>query len=486
MPTTLTLPYTRFVRQVTSGPGSLPQFVALMDENFIKLQAAAWVPSSALPNDVAMPANTPLTFTLNDKYDAFKMSSTTSASGIETAYAGMAAYRLKIPADAITGSKHIKGLTVTLGADKFAYSGIKVAIHATDDTTPATSWEILRAGAIGSTVDTSKKFATYDADPEVSGVLDAPEASVSSATNKAQSFVFDLSAINANYSYLWIYISMYNYTDYRASRPYWVEGAGIVNGATAVVEFESSVTADTDIAWNGLVVAQSSVELSPTSGAVDNCAVVVAKHSKSTHVQLAAGFPVFSAATATINAFVGSSGTSIGFDTSGSDSRVTGAYAIRFYPADNSRSFSKLSFSGSTLLDLSAKKFKCRLCIWSGIVANPSLAIYYLNKHPENTGNTVVPGEGLLQVDAFAGAATLSVTNVDYMGVNSTVWSMVKAGEFSLNGASYTSSTEFDVSIPSGIGAGIIIATIVPTDYWGSVGADTVATFTPGTYIYLK
>ena len=486
MPTTLTLSYTRFVRQVTSGPGSLPQFAALMDENFIKLKAAAWVPSSALPNDVAMPANTPLTFTINDKYDAFKMSSTTSASGVETAYAGMAAYRLKIPADAISGHKYIKGLTVTLGADKFAYSGIKVAIHATNDTTPATSWEILRTGAIGSTVDTTKKFATYDANPEVSGVLDAPEASVSSATNKAQSFVFDLSAINTDYAYLWIYISMYNYTDYRANRPYWVEGAGIVNGATAVVEFESSVTADASTAWNGWVTAEGSLVTDiVTDTWSDACWKLSVDPTKNYSSRLVAtGFPMVSNGGFTVTRIDGSAGFSVGFD---SNQVCDGAYLMRYLPSMAGKTFTRLKFSGASLLPMLGKTFAMNMNIWTGILPFPTAIDLTTERWLDCDLRPDVTG--LYQANLFHGTSVSVVRRCKFANDPSYVYfaavPMTLSGRFTLKESNYTSDSEFTVSIAGG-GTIMVLVTLNPVDYWGAIGTATKATFTPGTYIYLK
>ena len=456
----------------------------MMDENYIKLQTAPWVPAAAFANDVAMPANTPLTFALNDKYDAFKMSSTTSGSGIETAYAGMAAYRLKIPDDAISGSHYIKGLTVTLGADKFAYSGIKVAVHATDDTTPATSWEILRTGAIGSTVDTSKEFATYDADPEVSGVLDAPEASVSSATNKAQSFVFDLSAIADNYAYLWIYISMYNYTDYRANRPYWVEGSGIINGATAVVEFDASVTADASVAWDGRVTAEGSVVTTfPTEA--DACwGLTVDPVANYSARQTACGFPKTSSTGLTLARADGATGITVGFDTG---PVCKGGHLIRYLPAMTGKTFSKLSFSGSNVLPMIGKTFAMNMNIWTAILPFPTDTDTTLDRW---LNCELLPdATGLYQAELFLGTSVSvqrrsKISNTPtYEGFAAVA--MTLSGRFTLKEANYTSSSEFDVSI-SGGGAVMVLITLNPVDYWGTIGTATKATFAPGTYIYLK
>ena len=62
---------------------------------------------------------------------------------------------------------------------------------------------------------------------------------------------------------------------------------------------------------------------------------------------------------------------------------------------------------------------------------------------------------------------------------------MTLAGRFTLKETNYTSDSEFTVSIAGG-GTVMVLVTLNPVDYWGSIGAATKATFTPGTYIYLK
>ena len=62
---------------------------------------------------------------------------------------------------------------------------------------------------------------------------------------------------------------------------------------------------------------------------------------------------------------------------------------------------------------------------------------------------------------------------------------MTLAGRFTLKEANYTSRSEFDVSI-SGGGSVMVLITLNPVDYWGTIGTATKATFAPGTYIYLK
>lgn len=261
MAITLNLPYVRFVRQVTTGPGANPQFVALMEEGLAKLKTVAWQEALNDPATVAMPTNDPVNFVPNDKYDVYKASKTVAGSGVQSCNLGMVAYRFKIPSDAVNNDNFVKEVTATLGADKFAYSGIKAAVVLSQFSAPPTDWDLLTKGGFSSVVDTTNKFATYDATPEVYGVLNSrAQASVADATNKAESFTFDLSAISISYPYLYLVLTMFDYTDYRANRPYWIEGSGIINGDSVSVTFTSDVIADPSTKiWYGMTLASSLV-----------------------------------------------------------------------------------------------------------------------------------------------------------------------------------------------------------------------------------
>ena len=477
MATTLKLPYVRYVRQVQSAPGALPQFVAMMNDNFERLKDASWIQATASASDIAMPANDPLTFAPSTAYDAYKMSSTTAASGIETAYAGMAAYRFAIPADAISGSKYIRGLTVTLGADKFAYSGIKVAIHATNTSTPTTDWDFIRTGGYGSTLDVAKEFATYDADPEVYGVLTGHVATVSTATNQAAAYTFDLSGLgNTNYSYLFVYITMFNYTDYRANRQYWVEGSGIVNGATAEVTFASDTTADADTSWSGWYIAEGKGV--DTGGiAQDLCLQVTATDTNFNQPQVASGFPLMG--TTTQSYVAGATGFTVGFDTGG---KVQGAFLGRWIMAPSGKTLTRLRFSGSSVLALASKQFACRLAFWSGSLATPLVT----NDKPM-TSVPKLDTTGLHQHALFLGNSGASiVTTYSSDTASPGSWTLAGIGTQEIIRSDVLLDTEFSISLSGQAAPTLVAVTLMPLVYWGTIGSNTKATFTPGTYLYLK
>lgn len=520
----LTLPYVRFVRQVVSGPGSLPQFAAMMQANEVKLKAAAWFQSESDLKSVAMPANQPLTFAMDSKYDAFKMSSTAAAAGVETAYAGMAAYRFKIPADAISGSKYIRALSINVGADKFAYSGVKIAVHATNTATPSTDWAMLRSGGFGGTVDTNKAFATYDADPEVYGVLTGHVANVVDATNQASTLSFDLSGLgNTNYAYLWVYVSMFNYTDYRANRPYWVEGAGIVNGATNVVTFASTVTEDANTAWDGEYVAEGRhnyVSGGTIYGWRDASYTIkleapVLQSGQYRYIdrtsQLLLGFPHGSSTDCTTTQSyndstigedqqgTGSNNTGVGSGSVGivSATELKGHALARHFRLPHGASVTSLRFAGSSanVLDLSSKTASIIMNVWCSDTANSdmtfgSFVAYALNRrlnhcYNTETDNSVLEQDTLLSPTIFYGASTAKL-RVQYGASGSTPLDFTNIGQFTLRNKAYTSSTWFPIASLGSGGVKIIVITLAPGNYWGTVGAATYASFTPGISIYLK
>jgi hypothetical protein len=96
---------------------------------------------------------------------------------------------------------------------------------------------------------------------------------------------------------------------------------------------------------------------------------------------------------------------------------------------------------------------------------------------------------GLYQAALFHGSSVSVVRRVKT--ANPAVYSdfatvaMTLAGRFALKESNYTSDSEYTVSIAGG-GTVMVLVTLNPVDYWGSIGAATKATFTPGTYIYLK
>lgn len=246
MPTQLNLPYVRFIRQVTTQDAPNTQFVALMGQALVRLQGVPWRLADADPDAVNMPLNDPLNFVPSDSYDAFKANKTTAGSGTQRVSLGAVAYRYTIPADAV-GAATITAVTLTLGADKFAYSGLRCAAVLSMSPTPPEGWDMIIAGGEGTTPDATGKFAAVDASSEGAfGVLNSHAADrVNDASNASAAYTLDLSAVETNtYTYLYLIVSMFDYTDWRESRQYWVEGAGTLLGSSVAVDFSADVDPD--------------------------------------------------------------------------------------------------------------------------------------------------------------------------------------------------------------------------------------------------
>ena len=140
------LSFTRFVRQVHSGPSAVILAAAMAEQNLTKLQSAPWQPTTV--TDAAMP---PLNFSSNPiypSYDAYKLvTDYVDGSGISTAYAGMVAYQIKLPADALTGTvANITQVQIPLHVDRWLMGGVRLAVIASAQPTPPTDWDTLRTG----------------------------------------------------------------------------------------------------------------------------------------------------------------------------------------------------------------------------------------------------------------------------------------------------------------------------------------------------
>jgi hypothetical protein len=171
---------------------------------------------------------------------------------------------------------------------------------------------------------------------------------------------------------------------------------------------------------------------------------------------------------------------------------------MRYIPVVSGKTLTKLRFSGATPLSMSGKTFAMNMNVWSAVLPFPTSVTTTTDwwlACDLKTDET-----GLYQADLFHGSSVNVVRRVwkgntganpspppaylpDYSYFSAVA--MTLAGRFTLKETNYTSDSEFTVSIAGG-GTVMVLVTLNPVDYWGSIGAATKATFTPGTYIYLK
>lgn len=226
--TTHNLPYKRFVAQVSTGaPRPKSTYLSLMAENLEALKACPWREAS----DVSV-ALVDHDFTkashFSDAYDAFKMTGAWNATDqTETAFAGMAAYRFKIPTAA--ASVAISSISLPISRDRFLKGGVHVAAVRSSSATPSTDWStVTGAGASAYLANTAANIvATQPAD-----------GSLTIATPAGTG------------GYLWIYVTLEDYTDWwdkysaTEARQYAIEGSAMLVGGSAAVTFAGDVTPD--------------------------------------------------------------------------------------------------------------------------------------------------------------------------------------------------------------------------------------------------
>jgi len=239
MATKLRLPYARYVCQVSTGePRPKSGYVAMMEENLTALQGCEWRKVQAVTSTL-----TPHDFTkasyFDDSYDAFKMTGAwAAATQTETAFAGMAAYVFKLPADYVSGAATLVGVSIPVLRDRFCLGGVRVAVALGSGDTPSGSWDVVRgAGAAGLETGLMEQSAV-------------PYLTKSAPGN--ESITIDLSGTDsqAKPSYMIVYVTLENYTDHwemysaKEARNYAIEGSAMISGGEVEVEFSADVTAD--------------------------------------------------------------------------------------------------------------------------------------------------------------------------------------------------------------------------------------------------
>ena len=235
--TTLNLPFRRWVAQVSTGaPRSKSTFLALMAENLSALQACPWREAADVP--VALTGHDFTASYLSDAFDAYKMTGNyDTATMTEIGYAGMAAYRFKVPADATTRSVALSSVALPISRDRFLRSGVHVGVELTDRETPSGDWATVRgAGDLSQT-----------------GLSQSTVANLLAGDVGSDTLTVDLSGITGSGNpqpYLWVYLTLEDYTDAwemydaKEKRLYAIEGSAMLVGGSAEVTFAGDVTPD--------------------------------------------------------------------------------------------------------------------------------------------------------------------------------------------------------------------------------------------------
>ena len=224
------------MRQVSTGPSAVIVTSSMAEVNFLALKEEGW--SMSPLSYSAMP---PLNFTsnpLDSAYDAFKYASDYS-SGRQKAYAGMVAYRFKLPDDSQASSSAavalIEQVEVSLHVDRWLIGGVRVAAYTSDDDEPSTDWDTLRFG------DAYAANQLPDIDPRSDqnktvtvDFFDSSSATVdSSGEAQAQDF-------------LWVVVSLEDYESTSPLDSRRLEGGAQLVGESIAVTFSRTVDEDTE------------------------------------------------------------------------------------------------------------------------------------------------------------------------------------------------------------------------------------------------
>lgn len=245
MSTTINLKGRRFVRRANSGQITNTQWLGEIASIGFALQESLWIESDISKS--VLPVNVPTTVDFSgEQYDAFRQSGNAGApSGSQCVFGGMAVYRIKMPSSA--SSSFVSSVSFRASSDKFCFGGLKVAAILSNSAMPPTDWDLLRSGGAGGTVDVSGGFATIGSidggSVETAGILAETELLVSLSDNHAGTFSLDLSSVTTAYSYLFLAVSLFDFTSL-SRREYWVEGSGAIDGNSLMVEFAGEVAAD--------------------------------------------------------------------------------------------------------------------------------------------------------------------------------------------------------------------------------------------------
>ena len=239
MATTLTLPYKRFTAQVNTGaPEAKANYKALAQRNAIAMESCQW--SAASDDAAASLVDHDFKKTFADsRYDAFLMTGAyDSTANTEIAYAGMVAYRFKLPAAYASGAATLVSASLQLNRDRFLLPGLRVSVAGSDSEEPSTSWAVVRGDAEGC-VKLSAQL------PNSANRITASEPAIAAVE-------VDLSGLDssAKPTYLWVYLTVEDYTatwDWYSStqhRLYAIEGSGMLVAQSSSVTFSADVAAD--------------------------------------------------------------------------------------------------------------------------------------------------------------------------------------------------------------------------------------------------
>ena len=260
---TLKLPVTRFICQHSIGCSrSKYAYLAMQKDLEEALKSCAWRESVAPATTVTLTVNqltktdapkdadgrvigqSSYTAYLDDKYDAYKQAGDAIAQDATMcAYAGMVAYRFKLPDTYLSSQGVLDTVKLTFSRDRYCRKGLRVVAIMTNEEMPSNNWDVVRGD--GAALKVERGLMSQESCPYLlAGRADETEISFSaSAATKCK--------------YLFVYLTLEDYNDFwedynaKEKRQYYIEGSAMMISSKASFEFLGAITADVD---NGIEV----------------------------------------------------------------------------------------------------------------------------------------------------------------------------------------------------------------------------------------
>ena len=269
---TLTLPCTRFVRQVSGGCArSKYSFQAMQTDLLDELKRVPWQSAKCPLEEVTTVTNkvtqtdrvideqtgqivkqSTYTAFIDDRYDAYKQGGdANTADATMCGYMGMVAYYFRMPSG---NSVPVTSIKLRLAASRYLRSGLRVVVAGTSAGRPDTSWANVRgeySGAIRSASTPAQGVVGVSSwgflgQPDA-GTLVESRARDGELELKASDFPY-ISELHS-YSGFFVYVSIEDPEDYwdlyeaRTPRYYSIEGSATLVPAACTVTFSGEVSA---------------------------------------------------------------------------------------------------------------------------------------------------------------------------------------------------------------------------------------------------
>lgn len=301
MSSTLNLPFTRFVKQVSNGMNRTKYSYTAMQQDLLQqLKGANWKVTTCPPNAITTVVNKvsetdgekdesgnitkPSTFTsfIDDRYDAYKQGGDADQSlDAMCGYAGCVAYRFNLPENYTSAIEQIK---LVFQRSRYLRSGLRVVVSLNSNETPYDDWDYIRGDQTSGTTFVSEHHKPtvsvvgeggeiVEEEVEVDGVLEWGLLGQDVPTlmdSKAGEGTWEIEVGSATkYNYMWVYITIEDYTDrwtwYNAKEPryYSIEGSATLIPSICSVTFAGQEQASTQykefkVATDGVVPSMAS------------------------------------------------------------------------------------------------------------------------------------------------------------------------------------------------------------------------------------